>query len=257
MGTKWQPKSVRRGLEKSIRSDSEVLDEDLNPLAKREISDYDEQVKRLDADKDRLNQMTPPEFADADARGECEARSKQLMMAMRDGSESAGIPPMPSVGQMKDNPDYSTNQHMTWERAWKRNNVSESGHLVKVDPAKGEQGAIMEWKDTMYRLNKEAEEEGMAFAVGSIENFRPGNRVPLADQHVPVSFALTQGRGRGNYDKIFPDHKPLKSEVQAGTYFEACLGTQSDGSLCGEPVEDKHNPWCSSHEDQFTVAAAG
>lgn len=236
-GSNFQPASVRRGMQDKIDVLKAQIDPDANPLAKSQVMNWENQMQALRHQEKQLDNVTPPDIKNGDERKDLKVRTRQLVQAMVDGSEIYDIPPMPSVGQMQDNPDYSTDQHRRWEQRWKHYSVDEEGKLQK---SKKGYGAIFEYKDNQYRLFKQDEEEGTAANAGSIENFRPGKRVPLADNHAPVSFALGKNLSQEQYDDTFPDHEPLPGEVAAGVYFEDCV-------LCGDPVADKVAPFCSEH----------
>jgi hypothetical protein len=240
MGTKYQSKSIRRGMEEKIDALNAELDPTLNPLAKKEVSGWQQQHDRLKKEQARLKSITPPEIKGGDERQKLELRNEQIKEVMVKGSGSHNIPAMPSVGQMQDNPDYSTDQHRRWENTWKTWSIdADTGCLVKAEDG---YGAIFEWKDAQYRLH--SEEDELASNFGSIETFRPGHRVPLAGNHVPVTFALTGGQTQDGYDKMFPDHEPLVAEIAAGVYFKLC-------TMCGKKVVNKKAPFCAKHQKDF------
>ena len=238
MGTTFQPKSIRRGIGQKIEALESELDPNINPLAKKEVSGWAQQNERLKKEKARLKAITPDPI-NGDERKKLELRNQQLKEAMIKGSEAHNIPAMPSVGQMQDNPDYSTDQHRRWESTWKQWNIdSKTGCLAKAENG---YGAVFEWKDGQYRLH--ADEEDLASNFGSIETFRPGHRVPLMDQHVPVAFSMPD-ISQSEYDRQHPDHKPLRGEIAAGIYFEKC-------TRCGKKVANKNVPFCAKHQREF------
>jgi hypothetical protein len=238
--TKWQPMSVRRGLVQKIDSLAAQLDPRSNPVGHSAlgVGELDKHKKELGKLEKSLAQMTPPPIDSNEERASLEARSRQLEMCMKHGSGTYSIPDMPSKMEMKNNPDDSTRRHMTWEQRWKHSSVTDDGSLTNPD-VRG-YGAIMEWKDCQYRLYQEDDEKGLAPGVGSIERFRPDIKgVPLAKDHTKRAFSLSGNLSTEDYDKIFPDHKPLKSEIQVGTYFDKCK--------CGKAVLSKSVPYCIDH----------
>jgi hypothetical protein len=155
MGTTFQPKSIRRGIGQKIEALESELDPNINPLAKKEVSGWAQQNERLKKEKARLKAITPDPI-NGDERKKLELRNQQLKEAMIKGSEAHNIPAMPSVGQMQDNPDYSTDQHRRWESTWKQWNIdSKTGCLAKAENG---YGAVFEWKDGQYRLHADEED---------------------------------------------------------------------------------------------------
>ena len=139
---------------------------------------------------------------------------------------------------------------MTWENVWKHKTVNENGDMV--DPKTPGYGAVMEWKDTQYRLHAEQDAAGTAPGIGSIERFRPDVKgVPLSKDHTKRAFSLAGNLTQKKYDAIFEDHKPLDIEVQAGIYFRNCAGKNEDDKFCGADVLDKTVPYCVEHMEQF------
>lgn len=244
MGTKFQPKSTRRGMEEKVNALAAELDPNINPLAKKEVTGWQQQHDRLQSEQTKLKAITPPSI-EGDDRKALELRSEQLKKVMVEGSESHNIPAMPSVGQMQDNPDYSTDQHRRWEATWKKWNIDpEKGTLVA---AKAGYGAVFEWKDNQYRLH--ADEEDLMANFGSIETFRPGHRVPLADNHAPVVFAMPKIT-QDEFDRQHPDHEPLPNEIVAGVYFKKC-------TMCGKKVVNKKVPFCAKHQKELQAIPSG
>ena len=250
--TLYQPSTVRRGLEKKVAGMREQLDPDVNPLVKSQAlgaGSYDKQLKELAKMESKLEQMTPPPI-DGEERAKLEARAKQLENVMKLGSSAYRVPDMPSKMEMKNNPDDSTRRHMGWEKTWKHKTVDEEGNLV--DPDTQGYGAVMEWKDTQYRLFAEEDSAGNAPGIGSIERFRPDVKgVPLAKDHTARAFSLAGNLTQEKYDKAFPDHEPLPNEVQAGIYFTNCAGKKDDDTFCGGKTLDKTVPYCVTHMGQF------
>jgi len=242
--TKWQPMSVRRGLVNKIDSLKSQLDPVSNPIGHSALGagELEKHHKELTKLEQSLEQMTPPPIENGAERAKLEARSKQIENCMKHGSGVYSIPDMPSKMEMKNNPDDSTRRHMTWEQRWKHQSVTDDGTLI--DPEVKGYGLIMEWKDHQYRLYQEDDEKGLAPGVGSIERFRPDIQgVPLSKDHTKRSFSLSGNLTTEDYDKIFPDHTPLKSELQAGTYHEKCK--------CGKKVLNKAVPYCMDHMKDF------
>ena len=169
---------------------------------------------------------------------------------MKHGSSVYSVPDMPSKMEMKNNPDDSTRRHMSWEGTWKHKSVNSKGEMT--DPTLPGYGLINEWKDHQYRLNKERDEAGQTPGIGSIERFRPNVKgVSLAKDHTKRAFSLAGNLSQEKYDKVFEDHEPLASEIQAGTYFKNCAGKGEGGSFCGDKVLNKTVPYCTEHMHQF------
>ena len=251
--TQYQPWSIRRGVVSKIKSLEEQLDPALNPLAKSQAvgpGGWDTQMKQLEGLKAKLEAMTPPAVKDSGERNILEKRARLLESSMKMGSSVYRIPDMPSKMEMKNNPDDSTRRHMTWNKRWMKSTVDDEGNLV--EPTTKGYGAQLEWKDLMYRLFKQEDESGDAPGIGSIERFRPDFKgVPLAKDHTGRTFAQTGNLSQSQYDQTFPEHEPLPNEIQAGKYFENCLGNTPDNSVCGAPVLDKTVPYCHEHVEQF------
>jgi len=249
--TKYQPSTVRRGLEQRVRSLKEQLDPDINPLVRSQvgIGSFEKQQKQLINMQAQLDRMIPDPVTDGEERGKLEARAKQLENVMKNGSSKYRVPDMPSKMEMKNNPDDSTRRHMTWEKTWKHKTVDPEGNMI--DPKVKGYGAVMEWKDLQYRLFAEEDAAGNAPAIGSIERFRPDVKgVPLAKDHTRRAFSLAGNLSQEKYDDQFPDHEALPSEIQAGTYFANCAGKEN-GKFCGAKVLDKTVPYCITHMEQF------
>jgi len=249
--TKYQPETVRRSQMQKVKGLADQIDPNINPLAKTQVSGpgswekQNEELQKLTSEVDRIT----PKPIEGEARAKLEARGKQLENVMKYGSSKYQIPDMPSKMEMKNNPDDSTRRHMSWEKAWKFKTVDDEGNLA--DPGVHGYGAVMEWKDIQYRLHAEADAQGHAPGIGNIDNFRPDVKgVPLAKDHTARAFSLAGNLGKDKFDKMFPDHEPLASEIQAGTYFAKCAGKTDDG-FCGEDVIDKKVPYCVTHMEQF------
>jgi len=236
MPQKYQPFSVRRRMQDRIKEKENELDPTINPLAKSAgRHNWEEQQKRLGHDKKKLDAITPPPVEPKE-RKMLQARVRQLEEAITHGSKSLNIPPIPSVHQMQDNTDGSTDQHLRHENTWKRNNLDNKGKLVV---AKDNYGASLELKDLYLRLAASDGDEEFRPGAGSLEQLRSGHQVPLHENHAPVQFPMPN-TSQSKYDEIWPDHEPLKSEISAGKYHKECR-------ICGNKSIDKFTAFCEIH----------
>jgi len=238
MGTKYQPVSVRNRLKKTIDDLKVQIDPDSNPLAHREVRNWDEQKDKLKGLESKLESITPPPVESGEERAKLEKRRDDLIHCIRTGSSSLNVPSMPSDGEMKNNPDYSTDGHRRHEETWKRNTIVEEGNDFKLELAKNGYGAMFELKDLWYRLGQE--EENLSANLGSLEQIRPGHMAPLADDHAPRTFGPPR-ISQKEYDRQNPSHEPLPSEVQAGIYHTECV-------VCGRKTTNKHSEYCAIHQ---------
>jgi len=188
-----------------------MLDPQANPLGAAHIQNPDKIKSRVRSQQKHLDRVTPPNVKPEELPG-LKARKLQLENALRHGSPKFGVPPINTVRQMEDNPDYSTDNYRRWEKIWSHNTVDDKGALV---PAKDGYGAKFELKDILLRMS--TWQQDTALNAGSLEYLRSGAAEPLSNMHVPVSFGLSP-EAKEKYDEIFDDHIPTMAEVKAGMY---------------------------------------
>lgn len=129
-------------------------------------------------------------------------RQKVLREAMVLGTRSC--PSMPTRRQMEDNPMYSTNQHMTWEKYWHDHTVN---HKMEVVKSQNGYGAAFEWKDNQKRLFPDELDNA---DISNIEQIRPdaaaghgGPNEPLSNMKIAVSYAPYARLTDKQYDALF------------------------------------------------------
>lgn len=244
MGTKYQPSSVRSRLQRTIEDLKAQIDPEINPLAHREVNNWEERKKRLDGLQSKLKSITPPPVESSKERAKLEKRRDDLKHCIVTGSRELNVPQMPSDGEMNNNPDYSTDNHRRHEVTWHKNTIEEHGVDFRMVLAKNGYGAAFELKDIWYRLGEQ--EEDLRANLGSLEQIRPGHQAPLADDHTPRTFGPPR-ISQEEFDRQHPDHVPLPHEVQVGTYHVECI-------VCGKKTASKYSEYCLIHQSIASLA---
>jgi hypothetical protein len=265
MPSKYAPLAVRQQLENRLATMNEC---EKTKDAYDRIQDKHAFAEDKARTKKTLNEITPPDLS-AEQRPKVASRLDMLRDALVNGNST--VPPMPTRSHMHDSPAGAVGQHLKWESYWKTHNLDASGKVVKVDPSKGERGAVWEMKDGLRTFNKDSEANDPD--VANLETIRPDPRnpaVPLADvKHRSYGLSL---EAKSKYDEVFPDHEPTHVEAKLEPKPEPrrkraarviapgtplCQAKRPDGTQCTQPALDGKS-YCFSrhHAAQFNVAAA-
>jgi len=205
MGCRYLSINTREKMKRPVDEMTEIKN---NPALHGQMPQRDKFDKNLEERKANLEAATPPDVTETEKDG-IKKRLNQLTDAMVNGHKKY-VPPMPNELEMQKAPTGSVDKHMRWENFWKKHTIDNAGNIIRA--AKGERGAIFEWKDYRRILAKGFEQEAPNYC--NVEMIRPAGGVPLADTHVPVSYGLSS-MAKAHYEEVFPDHEltPVEQKI--------------------------------------------
>lgn len=267
MPTKYSSLPERRLQQSVVRELEEMISPRGEHSYRPDGADYGKIKRRLKTERARLEAISPPQIETDGQRDAVIERLKLLETAMREGSMKLGIPPMPTQQQMWEGTDVNVDTHSAWESKWKNINLDKNGRAFRVDKSKGEQGALMEWKDLRRLLFQDEEEDRPSIA--SIDYMRPQKTSLRDSQRKTFS---TPNLTWEEYDHLQAGTSPL-SDVQFkvrcaedpefGKEFEnyeeyrtenagpgtICGAMTASGAMCqAKPM--KNSPRCHHHQKQ-------